>query len=92
MYENVYQPAYCKLSEARLMFSAASVCLFVSVYLFVRTITSERLNVGRSNLAIRYIVQKSRPSSKIEVKGQSSRSPGTKNEKTVADSSHWQCI
>jgi len=47
------------------MFSAASVCLFVSM--FVHAITSERLNVGRSNLAVRYIVQKSRPSSKVKV-------------------------
>jgi len=46
------------------MFSAASVCQFV------RTISSERLNVGRSNLAVRYIIQKSRPSSKVKVKGQ----------------------
>ena len=38
--------------------------------LFVRTITSERLNVGRSKLAVRYVVRKFRPSSKVKVKGQ----------------------
>jgi len=57
------------------------VCLFVSV--FVRTITSERLNIGRSNFAVGYIVQKSRSSSKVKVKGQRSRSPGTKKRKTA---------
>jgi len=44
------------------MFSAAFVCLSVCVCVcvcqFVRTVTSERLNTGRSNLAVRYIVQK----------------------------------
>jgi len=45
------------------VFSGA--CLFVSV--FVRKITSERLNVGQSNLVVRYSVQKSRPSSKVKV-------------------------
>ena len=48
-----------------------SVCLFVCQ--FVR-ITSERLNVGQSNLAVRYIV-------KNLAQVQRSRSPGTKNEK-----------
>ena len=61
------------------------VCLFVC--LFVRTITSERLNVGRSNLAVRYVVQKSRPTSKVNVKGQRSRSQGTKKRKTAESSS-----
>ena len=51
--------------------------LFVSV--FVRTITSERLNVERSNLAVRYVVQKSRPSSKVKVKGQGQQEQKTKN-------------
>ena len=57
------------------MFSAASVCFFV------RTITSERLNVGRLNLAVRYTVglRKSRPSSKV--KGQCHQ--GQKNQKTA---------
>jgi len=49
------------------MFSAAFVCLFVSV--FDRTITSDRLNLGRSNLAVRYIVQKSRQSSMVKGQG-----------------------
>jgi len=53
--------------------------LFVS--LFVNTITSERLNVGQWNLAVRCTAQKSRPSSNVKVKGQRLRSPGTKNEK-----------
>ena len=63
-------------SEARWMFSAAFVCLFVSVFvcLFVSQyvcphVTFERLNVGGSNLEVRYIVQKSHPSSKVMVKG-----------------------
>jgi len=63
------------------MFSAASVCL--SVCLFVNTITSERLNVRWWNLAVRCIVQKSRPSSNLGVKGQRSRSPGTKKNEKV---------
>ena len=54
-----------------------------SVYLFVRTITSERLNVRRSNLAVRYIAQKSRQTLKVKLKGQRFRSLGTKNEKTA---------
>jgi len=45
----------------------------------VRTITSERLNIGRSNLALRYAVQKSRPSSKVKVKGQGHQGQKTKN-------------
>ena len=73
------------------MFSAASVCfvcqcvcLFVCLFvyqfvsMFVRTITSEGLNVGRPSLAVRNTVQICRPSSKVKVKGQRSRSPGTK--------------
>ena len=51
--------------------------------MFVRTITSERLNVGRSSLAVTYAVQKSRPSSKVKIKGRRSRSPGTKKRKTA---------
>jgi len=66
------------------MFSLASVCWFVC--LFVRTITSERLNVGQSNLTFSYTVQKSRPSSKVKVKGQNSRSPGAKKRKTAESS------
>jgi len=42
--------------------------LFLSV--FVRTITSERLNAGWRNLAVRCTVQKSRASSKAKVKCQ----------------------
>jgi len=45
------------------LFVTVYVCLFVSV--FVRMITSERLKVGWSNFVVRYIVQKSRPSSKV---------------------------
>jgi len=50
----------------------SDIYLFVSVCVcqFVRMITSERINVGRSNLAVRYIVvQKSRPSSKVKGQG-----------------------
>jgi len=45
------------------MFSMASVCLFVN------TITSKRLNVGWCNLAVKCIVQKSRPSSNLGLIG-----------------------
>jgi len=48
----------------------SGVCLFVSVSMFVRMITSKRLNVGPSNLAVRYVVQKSHPSLKVKVKDQ----------------------
>ena len=69
------------------LFVSVFVCLFVclAVCLFVRAIMSERLNIGRSNLAVRYIVQKYRPSSKVKVKGQGqrTRSPGTKKRKTA---------
>ena len=41
--------------------------------LFVCTITSERLNIGWWNLAVRCTVQKSRPSSYVNVKGQGHR-------------------
>jgi len=51
----------------------SGVCLFVRVFvcLFGRRMTFERLNVGQSNLAlaVRYIVQKSRPSSKVRGEG-----------------------
>jgi len=69
------------------------VCqFFLSVCLFVRTITSERLNIGRWNLVVRCIVQKSRPSSNVKVKDQRSRSPGTKKAKKMLSYLHWQCI
>jgi len=63
------------------MFSAASVCL--SICLFVCQHDSSRTIKPRimKNLAIRCIVQKSRSSSNLGVKGQGSRSPGTKNDK-----------
>jgi len=77
-----YAPA--ERIEARWMFSAASVCQFVC--LFVRTIAVEWLNVGRSNLAVRCTVQKSRPRSTVKVKGQRSRSPGTEKEKNAESS------
>ena len=41
--------------------------LFVCVWLFVNTITSERVNIGWWNLEDRCTVQKLRPSSKLEV-------------------------
>jgi len=71
----------------RRLFVWLSVC--ACVCLLVCTITSEQLNVGRSNLAVRHDVQKSRPSSKVKVKDQRSKSPETKKRKT-AESSHWQ--
>ena len=63
----------------------SGVCLFVSVLvsvsvcLFVRMITSEWLNIQRSSLAVRYVVQKSLPSSKVKVKGQGQQGEKTKN-------------
>jgi len=54
--------------------------------MFVRSITSKWLNIGWSNLAVKCIVQKSRPSLKVKVKGQRSRSPGTKKRKTAESS------
>ena len=57
----------------------SGVCLSLS--LFVRMITSERLNVGWWNLDVRCIVQKSRPRSSVKVKSQMSRSPRTKKTK-----------
>jgi len=60
------------------------VCLSVS--LFARTITSERLNVGWWNLATRRTVQKSRPSSHFGSKVKRSRSPGQKKRKTAESS------
>jgi len=65
------------------MFSAVSVCQFVNM------ITSERLNIGLWNLAVRCIVQKSRPSSSVKVKGQGYQ--GQKKTK-LPSHPHWQCI
>jgi len=67
------------------LFVSVCVCVCVFVCLIVRTISSERLNVGQSNLAIRYAVQKSRPSSKVKVKGQGYE--GQKKTKKTAESS-----
>ena len=68
-----------KISACCLVFLC--VCLFVCqfVSMFVRMITSERLNVGRSNLSVRHIVQKSRPSLKVRIKGQGHQEQKTKN-------------
>ena len=55
------------------MLSAASVSQFVCQH-----DTSERLNVGWWNLAVRCTVQKSRP--RVQIWGLTSRSSGTKNE------------
>ena len=69
------------------MFSAASVGLFVSVCVcqfvsvFVGTITSQRLNVGRSNLAFRYNAQTLRPSSKVKVQRSKVKVTGDKKTK-----------
>jgi len=54
--------------------------------MFVRTITFERLNVGQSNLAVKYTVENARLCSKVKVKGQRSRSPGPKERKTAESS------
>jgi len=54
-------------------------CVCQCVCLFVRTIPSERLNVGQSTFAVRYTVQKSRPSSKVKVKGKATRDKKKKN-------------
>ena len=55
------------------------VCVCLSVCQFVRMITSERLKAGRSNLTVRYIVQKSHQSSKVKVKVQGHQGQKTKN-------------
>jgi len=75
-----YPPVSC--SKARWIFSVASVCLFV------RMITSERLNVGWWNLGVRCIVQKSHPRSNVRVKGQGHR--GQKKTKKMPSHPHWQ--
>ena len=92
----VYPPAWH--SGARWMFSAASVCLSVCLFvcLFVCLSVCKYVcphdnfrttkHIGRSNLAVRYVVQKSRTSSKVKFKGQRSRSPGTKKRKTAESS------
>ena len=66
--------------RCRWMFSVASVCQFVC--LFVNMMTSERLNIGWWNLAVRCTVQKSRPSSNVKIKGQGHQ--GQKNEKRLS--------
>jgi len=68
--------------------SGVGLFLSVRVCLFVRTITSERLNVGPSNLAVRYNVQKSRKSSTVKVSGQRSKVKVTGDKKrNTAESS-----
>jgi len=57
------------------------VCLFVCQHDNFRTIKRTTIN-----LAVRCIIQKSRPSSNVKVKGQRSRSPGTKKTKTAESS------
>jgi len=58
----------------------SGVCLSVS--LFVNTIISERLITGWRNLAVRWTVQKSCPTSNVKVKGQGHR--GQKKRKCAA--------
>ena len=69
------------------MFSAASVCLFV------RTITSERLNVGRSNLAVRLGVHCTKISPEFKGRGQKTKIKVTrdKNNEKLLSHPHWQC-
>jgi len=45
------------------------VCLSVCLFVFVNMITSQRLNIGRWNLVVKCIVQKSRLSSNLGVIG-----------------------
>jgi len=80
-----YPPAYG--SGARWMFSAASVCLSVCLFvcLFVcQHDNFQTIKLRMMKLAVRCIVQKSRPRSNVKVKGQMSRSPGTKKRKSAA--------
>jgi len=72
------------------VFSGVCLSVCLAVCLFVNMITFERLNVGWWNLTLRCIVQKSHPRSNLEVKGQRSRTPGTKNENLSYP--HWQWI
>ena len=55
--------------------------------LFVNTISSERLNIGWWNLAVRCIVQKSHPSLNVRVKGQGHRAQNEKVRHFVRESS-----
>jgi len=57
------------------------------VCLFVCTISSERLNIGWLKLAVRYVVQKFRPSLKVNVKCHRPRSPGRDKKRKTAESS-----
>jgi len=69
------------------MFSAASVCQFVR--LFVNTVTFERLNIGWWNLAISCTVQKFARvrMSRSKVKGQGHRAKNEKVRRFVCESS-----
>ena len=72
-------------SIARWIFSAVSVCVFDC------TITSERLNLGWRNVAVRCIVQKYCPISNVKVKASKVKVTGTKNGKMLSHP-HWQCM
>ena len=61
------------------------MALFSGVFLFVRTVTSERFSVGWWNFAVRCIVQKSRPSSNVKV-------TGDKKNETMLSHTDWQCM
>jgi len=66
------------------------VCL--SVCLLVNTISTKRLNIARWNLAFRCIVEKSHQSSNDKLKGQRSRSPGTKKNEKVRRFVFWGAV
>ena len=83
-----YPPAYH--SGASWMFSAASVCQFVS--LFVNTITSEWLNLGWWNLVVRCTVQKSCPSSNLGSKVKITRDKKRKSAAVCSGVVLWSAV
>ena len=62
------------------MVSAASVCLSVCLFVYLSVCPHDNFRTIKRR-TVRCIVQKSRPSSNVKVKGQKSRPPGDKNEK-----------
>jgi len=64
----------------------------LSVCLFVRTITYEQLNVGWRNLAIRCIVQRSRPGSNLGVKARIHQGQKTKKCRIFSGVVLWGAI
>ena len=76
------------------MFSAVSVCQFVCCQFVCQhdnSRTIKRRTVGWWNLTVRYIVQKSRPSSNLGSKVKCQGHQGQKYENLLSHP-HWQCM